>query len=133
MLNSTEKELIYLFLPFFHLFSFALPSVIFASDGRGNITRIRLDLCRNRELTNQTHSCHFLYTFSHVVSLSYLFSVRLLKPKVVVSLKVLLFLQEKLSLSFRVVHILLHHLIIGGNPENHSHYIGRLRSRSRTS
>lgn len=93
--DMSEKVLTYLCLSFVHPFSFYLPTVVFDSDGRGNLARIRLDL----------------------------FGTGLLKSEVIVPLEGLLLLQKKRSLSLRVIHILLYNLVVGGDPEKSFTYL----------
>lgn len=81
---SCQVILTHLLLPLLHLLSFAFPALIFRADRGGDVARIRLDLLR----------------------------VRLLEAEVVAPLKVFLLFEEIFPFWFRVVHLVLHHLVV---------------------
>lgn len=78
-----------LLLPFLHFFPLPLPAVVFGAHRRGNVSGVGLDLL----------------------------SVGFFIAEVVAPLEVLLALQEALALLFRVLHVVLDHLVVRWDPE----------------
>lgn len=78
----------HLILPFFHFLPFAFSAVVFGAHRGGDAAGVGLDLL----------------------------SVGLFKAEVVASLEILLPLQESLPFLFRILHIILDHLIVGWDP-----------------